>query len=238
MPSNKANNLSGSAGRLLIVDSDTIMCELLHFKFENDGFKCHEVHSATEALNLNLTDYNLVLVDLMDCKLNGLELTRSIRSNRDTFNLPVIIVSAKASEDDVVNGLDAGADDYISKPFSSRELIARVKSIIRRRRMMSARRPVIEYRYKNLVIDLNAGTASIDGDILQLTRTEYLILALFMRNRNSYYSRADIRNEAWEDDSDISDRAVDTNISRLRKKLGEYGNCIVNRQGFGYGFRE
>ena len=146
------------------------------------------------------------------------------------------MLSKKSSEDDVVEGLDAGADDYISKPFSSRELIARVRSVVRRRRMMSLRRAANAVRVDGLVLDLSAGRVTIDGEPVMLTRTEYLILAMFMRNRNSFFDRSEIRHEAWEDENGVSDRAVDTNISRLRKKLGDYGRNIVNRQGFGYGF--
>jgi len=225
------------AGNLLIVDADTMMCELLNFKFEKDGFRCHSVHSGNEALRLDLTKYSLVLVDLMDQQFNGLELIRSVRRNRETFNIPMIIVSATASEDDVVNGLDAGADDYVAKPFSSRELIARVRSVIRRRRMMTARRSSSEIRFESLVIDLGDSSVSLNDEQVSLTRTEFLILTLLLRNRNVYYSRSDIRHEAWDDDS-VSDRAVDTNVSRLRKKLGSYGRHIVNRQGVGYAFKE
>lgn len=224
--------------QLLVVDADTMMCELLHFKFEDEGFVCDAAHSAKEAFDLDLTQYSLILVDLMAQQPDGIAFTRSVRANADTFNIPIIIVTARSSEDDMVNGLNAGADDYITKPFSSRELIARVRSIIRRRQMMSARRAVNKITYRDLAVDLSAGTVTIGGEPLALTRTEFLILALFLRNRNTYYSRADIQHEAWEDETGVSDRAVDTNISRLRKKLGVYGNNIVNRQGFGYAFRE
>ena len=136
-----------------------------------------------------------------------------------------------------MNGLDAGADDYISKPFSSRELIARIRSVLRRRRMMTARRMSNIMRFQTLAVDFTAGTVEIDGVSVSLTRTEYLILAMFLRHRNQFFERSEIQHEAWEEDS-ISERAVDTNISRLRKKLGVYGRHILNRQGFGYGFIE
>lgn len=221
--------------RLLIVDSDRMMCELLQFKFENEGFKTDLVHDGQTALKFPLSDYNLLLVDLMESEFNGLRFARALRENPETGNLPLIFISAKASEDDIVNGLDAGADDYIPKPFSSRELIARVRSVLRRRRMMSARRMSNVMRVQGLSVDFGAGTVEIDGKPISLTRTEYLILAMFMRHRNQFFERSEIQHEAWEEDS-ISERAVDTNISRLRKKLGDYGKLIVNRQGFGYGF--
>lgn len=223
-------------GKILIVDTDGMSGELLQLRFESEGFQSDFINDGQAALEKDLSVYNIVIVDLMDQEFNGLMFTRSVKTNPDTFNIPVIILSGKASEDDVVDGLDAGADDYIAKPFSSRELVARVRSVIRRRRMMSARRAANVVRVGDLALDLGAGTVSIRGEHLSLTRTEFLILAMFMRNRNSFFERVEIRHEAWEDESTVSDRAVDTNISRLRKKLGEYGRCIINRQGFGYGF--
>ncbi len=224
--------------RILVVDADTMTCELLQFRLESSGFYCEIVNNGSKALEHDISSYNLVLVDLMDKEFNGVMLTQTIKRNPSTFSVPIIIISKKASEDDIVSGLDAGADDYITKPFSSRILIARIRSVLRRKRMMNSRRSTNILQFRNLVLDLGAGTASINGQMLALTRTEYLILALFLRNLNNFFERVEIRNEAWEDEKSVSDRAVDTNISRLRKKLGEYGHHIVNRQGFGYGFVE
>lgn len=221
--------------RLLIVDSDKMTYELLQYKFENEGFKVDIVHDAPTALNYPLADYNLLLVDLMDAEQTGLRFARAIRSNPATGTVPLIFISAKASEDDIVSGLDAGADDYIPKPFSLRELLARIHSVLRRRRLISARRMSNIMRVKGLTVDFGAGTVDIDGTPVALTRTEYLILTMFLRHRNQFFERSEIQHEAWEEDN-ISERAVDTNISRLRKKLGDYGRYIVNRQGFGYGF--
>lgn len=224
--------------RILIVDTETMSSELLQFRFEAEGFESDVDRDGEKALERDLRQYSLILVDLMKEPFNGLKFTRAVKRNPETFNIPVIIVSETAGEDDVVDGLDAGADDYIAKPYSSRELIARVRSVIRRRQMMSMRRLRSVVNYRDISLNLSAGTASLAGEELQLTRTEFLILAMFMRNRCNFFERSEIKHEAWEDDNDVSDRAVDTNISRLRKKLGEYGRHIVNRQGFGYGFVE
>ncbi len=232
-PSSQAN---AASTRLLIADTDSMSSELLQFRLESEGFQSVIVSDGRKALEMDLSEFSLIIVDLMDCAFNGLMFTQEIKRNPYTFNIPVIILSAHASEDDIVNGLDAGADDYIPKPFSSRLLIARIRSVIRRKRMMSARRSANVVRYQDLVLDLGAGTAFIADTQLSLTRTEYIILAMFMRNRNSFFERVEIIHEAWEDDGGVSDRAVDTNISRLRKKLGPYGRNIINRQGFGYGF--
>ena len=221
----------------MIVDADCLACELLQFKFENERFEVDVEHDCHAAMQRTLSDYNLLLVDMMDADFNGIKFTREVRENSETANLPIILLTARASEDNVVNGLDAGADDFIQKPFSTRELVARIRSVLRRRRVMSARRMSNIMRYKGLTVDFGVGTVTIEGAPLMLTRTEYLILAMFLRHRNQFFERAEIQHEAWEEDG-ISERAVDTNISRLRKKLGEYGRNIVNRQGFGYGFVE
>ena len=212
--------------RILIVDADCLACELLQFKFENEGFKVDVEHDCHAAMQRTLSDYNLLLVDMMDADFNGIKFTREVRENSETANLPIILLTARASEDNVVNGLDAGADDFMQKPFSTRELVARIRSVLRRRRVMSARRMSNIMRYKGLTVDFGVGTVTIDGAPLML-----------LRHRNQFFERAEIQHEAWEEDG-ISERAVDTNISRLRKKLGEYGRNIVNRQGFGYGFIE
>lgn len=229
-------NQNQQNGTILIVDTDSMSSELLQFRFESEGFASVVMRDGKAALEQDLNRFSLILVDLMTEDFNGLMFTKAVKRNPDTYNIPVIILSKKASEDDVVDGLDAGADDYISKPFSSRELIARIRSVIRRKRAMSLHRVSNAVRYGDLVLEIGAGVVTIKGEKLSLTRTEYLILAMFLRNRNDFFERVEIRHEAWEDDSDISDRAVDTNISRLRKKLGDYGKHIVNRQGFGYGF--
>lgn len=229
-------NKSQQNGKILIVDTDSMSCELLQFRFESEGFHTDIMSDGEKALLTDLSQYSIILVDLMNLPFNGFMFTRAVKRNPDAFNVPVIIISPLSSEDHIVEGLDAGADDYIAKPYSTRELIARVRSVVRRRMMMSVRRASKEIRFEGLVLDLGAGTVTLDGQRLNLTRTEYLILAMFLRNRNSFFERGEIRHEAWEDDSDISDRAVDTNISRLRKKIGDYGRHIINRHGFGYGF--
>lgn len=222
--------------RIFIVDREQMMCELLQYRFENEGFVVDISHDGRSALQRDLSVYSIILVDLMDCEFTGLQFTRAVKSNIDTYHVPVIIVSARASEDDIVNGLDSGADDYLTKPFSTRELVARVRSVIRRHRTTSGRRMSNIMRFESLEVDLGAGIARIDGTQISLTRTEFLILAMLLRHRNQFFERAEILHEAWEDDSSTSERTVDTGISRLRKKIGPYGRNIINRQGFGYGF--
>ena len=232
------NESAQTADAILIVDREHIMCELLKYRFENEGFSVEVEHDGHKALGHDLTRYSIILVDLMGSEFDGLMFTRAIKSNIDTYHIPVIIISAEASEDDIVNGLDSGADDYIPKPFSTRELVARVRSVLRRRRITSGRRMSNVMQFKGLVVDLGSGMVHIDDNQVSLTRTEFLILAMFLRHRNQFFSRSEIIHEAWEDESSASERTVDTGISRLRKKIGEYGRYIINRQGFGYGFVE
>lgn len=237
-PPRKDNQMPTASDSILIVDQEVIMCEILQYKFQNEGFHVDVRHSAADALSLPLGSYSLILVDLMDSDFNGLKFTERMKNDPDAFNIPIIFITKKASEDDVVAALDAGADDFISKPFSSRELIARVHSVLRRRRMVMNRRLSNILRYKGLQVDMGADVTTIDGEPVALTRTEQSILTMFLRHRNQYFERCEIRLEAWPDDAQVSDRTVDVNISRLRKKLGEYGANIVNRQTYGYGFIE
>jgi len=231
-----------STDSILVVDEDTMACELLQLKFRAEGFAVDIVHDGASALASHPENYSLLLIDLMDNSvMNGFQLASRLKRNPDTYNTPFIFISRKASEDDIVSGLDTGADDYIAKPFSTRELVARMKSVIRRRKMMARRRMSNVMRYERLEIDLGTGLAAIDGTQVKLTRTEFFILALLLRHRGRFFSRADIIEEAWDDAdkssaAEVSERAVDTNISRLRKKIGDYGSHIINRQGHGYAF--
>lgn len=232
------NSNADKSGKVLIVDKESMLCELLQFRFEKEGFIPVILNDGKKALDLDLSEFSLILVDLMTEPFSGLDLTTAVKRNPDTVGIPIIIMSAKASEDDIVDGLDAGADDYIAKPFSSRELIARVRSVIRRRNMLNARRLANFIRYNDLTLDMGAGAAFIDGMELSLSQTEFKLLSLFLRRRNHFFDRAQIREEIWNNDADVSDRAVDTGISRLRKKLCDYGRNLINRKGFGYGFVE
>lgn len=225
-------------GTLLIVDTETMLCELLKFKFENEGFSVDLSHDGPTALGLNLMKYRLILVDLMKEEFTGLDFIRKLKRDPQKALIPVMLISSVDDDDVVVDALDAGADDYMSKPISSRELIARINSVLRRRRMMDSRRAANQVSFKGLVLDTSSGQASIDGNPASLSKAEFLILGMLLRNREQFFERIEIKHEAWDNISDVSDRAVDTTISRLRKKLGDYGRLLVNRQGFGYGFVE
>lgn len=224
--------------RMLIIDREQMICELLQFKFSSEGFDVSILNDGQKALTTDLSRMSLILVDLMDQPFTGLDFTSAVKRNPDFYQVPVIIMSKQNSVDDVVNALDVGADDFVAKPFSTRELLARVRSVLRRRRMMANRRMSDVMTYRGLSLNIGNGIVTVDGESVGLSRTEFLILAMFLRHRNQFFDRAEIQHEAWEGDEAVSDRAVDTNISRLRKKIGEYGRNIVNRHGYGYGFIE
>lgn len=232
---NKSND------RILIVDEDHMSCELLQFKFATEGFVVAVAHNGPEAIAMKPESFSILLIDLMENPtMNGFQLVSRLKRNPDTYNIPVIFFSRKASEDDIVSGLDAGADDYIQKPYSARELVARVRSVLRRHKMMAKQRMSNIMSFEGLRVDLGTGLVEIDSTPVKLTRTEFLILALLLRHRGRFFNRNDIRNEAWDDTdssaTEVNERAVDTNISRLRKKLGAYSQHIINRQGHGYAF--
>ncbi|MBO4994711.1 MAG: response regulator transcription factor [Muribaculaceae bacterium] len=234
---NQPQSNNSSSVRILIVDAEVMMCELLQYKFENEGYDVAIAHSAESAFKMPIADFSLVLVDLMGTEYDGIKFIKAVKQNPETYNVSLMMITAKAGEDDVVAALDAGADDFLPKPFSSRELIARVKSIIRRRRVTLHRRMNNELNYRGLSVDLGSGVVLIDNEAISLSKTEFLILAMLMRNRNQFFDRSEIQHEVWDEGS-VSDRTIDTNISRLRKKIGAYGRNIINRQGFGYGFVE
>lgn len=222
---------------ILIVDEEVISCELLQFKLQEEGFDVDIAHDGKKALEYPLQQYSLIIVDLMSKPFNGINFTETVR-RKYAASAAIILLSQKAADDDIVAALDAGADDYIPKPFSARVLVARVHSVLRRRRMTVNRKLSNILRYRDLQVDMGAGTASIAGEAITLTHTEHNLLCMFLRHRNQYFERCEIRLECWDENASVSDRTVDVNISRLRKKIGDYGANIVNRPGVGYGFIE
>lgn len=227
-------------GRVLIVDTDSLACELLQLRLETDGFKSEIMTDARRVIDVDLTQYDIILVDMMGCEFNGLNVTRAIKQNLKTVHIPVIICTTKKAEEDILNGFEAGADDYVVKPFSTRELIARIRAVIRRCVRTYGSRKVHEIiRFKDLTLDVDAGVIAMGDAVVSLTNLEYILLRLLMRNRNSYFSPSEIRQEAWCGDQSVTDRAIATAVSRLRGKIGElYGRHIVCRPGLGYGFIE
>ncbi len=223
-----------SAFRILIVDDEELMCELLQFNLVTDGYSVDVCYSAEEALKHDLMSYNLFILDIMMGEMSGINLARIIKGNSQTAHIPIIFCSAKSREDDVIEGLNSGADDYVTKPFSMREMVARVSSVFRRQNAVPAERLV----YGGLVVDLFSSSVDVDGETVPFTRTEFDMLAFFLKNKNKFFSRNEILDNVWTKDVVVTDRTIDVNISRIRKKMGRYASNLVNRSGFGYGFVE
>ena len=220
-------------GNILIVDDDANICELLQVNLRSEGYTV-EVQSDAEKVDAKaLRSVQLVIVDAMRQSYSGMDLIYDIKDNPTTEGIGIILYSSFRSERLIIDALDAGADDYVVKPFSLREMVARIKSVIRRHRWQPA--TASELRFGPMVVDLQAKKVTIDDKPVALTKTEFAILSLLAKNVNSYVSRLEIHRSIWADDTaGINERIVDTNISRLRKKLGDAGSCIVNRSGLGY----
>lgn len=221
--------------RILVVDDEDDLCEILKFNLEMEGYKVDTANSAEEALKLDLTQYNLLLLDVMMGEISGFKMARMLKANKDTANIPIIFITAKDTENDTITGFNLGADDYISKPFSLREVIMRVKAVLRRTANLQLRENE-ELHYKGLTINVPQKKVIIDGEEVSLTKKEFEILLLLLQNAGRVFSREDILSKVWNDEVYVLDRTIDVNITRLRKKIGEYGKHIVTRLGYGYCF--
>lgn len=221
--------------RILVVDDEDDLCEILKFNLEMEGYKVDTANSAEEALKLDLTPYNLLLLDVMMGEISGFKMARMLKANKDTANIPIIFITAKDTENDTITGFNLGADDYISKPFSLREVIMRVKAVLRRTANLQ-RKESEELQYKKLVINVPQKKVTIEGEEISLTKKEFEILSLLLQNAGRVFSREDILSKVWNDEVYVLDRTIDVNITRLRKKIGEYGKNIVTRLGYGYCF--
>lgn len=222
--------------RILVVDDEEDLCEILKFNLENEGYEVDTANSAEEALKLDLSKYDLLLLDVMMGEISGFRMANMLKKDKKTANIPVIFVTAKDTENDTLTGFNIGADDYISKPFSLREVSARVKAVLRRTTKGDDERLPDRLVYRSLVVDVVRKKASIDGQEAALTKKEFEILLLLLQNRGRVFSREDILSRVWSDDVYVLDRTIDVNITRLRKKLGPYGKRIVTRLGYGYCF--
>lgn len=225
--------------KILVVDDEVDICNILKFNLDKAGFETSIAHSAEEALTSGVAGYDLLLLDIMMEGISGMQMAAMMKKNPETANIPIIFVSAKDTEDDKVDGLGIGADDYISKPFSIRELISRVEAVLRRTsatKESAGNQSIITY--KGLTIDIDRKSVTADGVPVELTKTEFEILQLLLSNSPHVYTREEILSKVWPDEVIVLGRTVDVNITRLRKKLGVYGACIVTRHGYGYCFEQ
>lgn len=233
--------------RILVIDDEESLCEILKFNLEKEGYEVDCAYSAEEALEMDLTAYDLFIVDIMMEQLSGFDFAKRVRNNPEVETTPIIFCSALNGEDDTVMGLNIGADDYVTKLFVISEVLARVRAVLRRshvtrnarsRGSMSSDAMEPDVVFKGLRIDRNTKTCTLDGEPVNLTKTEFGLLLFFLTHSNRIYSREEIIRQVWSADVVVTNRTIDTNITRLRKKIGEYGGNIVTRLGFGYGFKE
>lgn len=221
--------------RILIVDDEESLCEILKYNLEHAGYTVSVAYSAEEALTLPIEDFDLILLDVMMGELSGFGLAKILKQKPATAAIPVIFCTAKDSEDDTIRGFGLGADDYISKPFSVKEVVARVQSVLRRTAQTPpAMRSILSY--EGLVLNLAKKSCTVDGNEIQLTRKEFGILALLLDRRGSILSREEILDKVWNGEAVVLGRTVDVNVTRLRRKIGQYGSKIITRLGYGYGF--
>ena len=221
--------------RILVVDDEEDLCEILKFNLEMEGYTVDTANSAEEALKLDIKQYNLLLLDVMMGEISGFKMARMLKADKDTAEIPIIFITAKDTENDTITGFNLGADDYISKPFSLREVIMRVKAVLRRTASVQVKEEE-QLQYKGLIINIPQKKVTIDGEEASLTKKEFEILLLLLQNQGRVFSREDILAKVWHEEVYVLDRTIDVNITRLRKKIGSYGKYIVTRLGYGYCF--
>jgi two-component system, OmpR family, alkaline phosphatase synthesis response regulator PhoP len=220
--------------RILIVDDEEDICEILKFNLESEGFIADTVNSAEEALALKVDRYQLFLLDVMMKGMSGYKLADEIRKRKKIIT-PIIFITAKNSENDKLTGFSIGADDFITKPFSVKEIIARVKAVIRRAENRGSKAPDDVIKVAGIELDLEKKRVRIDGQREDLTPIEFQLLYMLLKNPGRIFDRDQILDFIWRDVS-VTERTVDVHVTRLRKKLGDYGKYLVTRKGYGYCF--
>ena len=223
--------------RILVVDDEESLCEILKFNLEKEGYFVDTALSAEEALTMNIASYNLLLLDVMMGEISGFKLASILKNSKTTATIPIIFCTAKDTEKDTVEGLTIGADDYISKPFSIQEVIARVKAVLRRsQQQTNNENSSTLLRFENLVIDTKSKKVTLNGNAISLTKKEFELLVLLVGHPNVVFNRETLLEKIWEDDVLVIDRTIDVHITRLRKKIIPYDKHLVTRLGYGYCF--
>ena len=222
--------------RILVVDDEQDLLEILKFNLETEGYEVSTACSAEEALTLNVGEFDLLLLDVMMGGMSGFAMAKKLKSDPATEHIPIVFLTARDTENDTVTGFNLGADDYISKPFSIREVLVRVRAVLRRTASTSEQQAPQVIYYQGIEMNLGKKTVSIDGEEIPFTKTEFELLHLLLEERGRVFSRQELIDRIWPKDVLVLDRTVDVNITRLRKKIGRFSKCIVTRLGFGYYF--
>lgn len=222
--------------KILVVDDEADICNILKFNLDKAGYETATALSAEDALMRGIIGYDLVLLDVMMEGISGFQMAQMMKKNPESAKIPIIFITAKDTEEDTLKGFDLGADDYIAKPFSVREVVSRVNAVLRR--VGSSSSDPARLSYKTLTLDMNGKKALVDGYDTELTKTEFEILRILVSDIGHVFTRDEILGKVWPDDVVVLGRTVDVNITRLRKKLGKYGNNISTRHGYGYCFED
>jgi len=226
-----------SKGVILIIDDEEDLIELVRYNLEKEGFEVVGACDGESGLSVAVrTKPDVIIIDVMLPGIDGLEVCRELRGRRETSHVPLVMLTARAAESDRVVGLELGADDYVTKPFSPRELTARIKALLRRTQGFQQATSVI--RRGDLAIDLKSHQITCDGTIVGLTATEYRLLQFMASNPGYVFSRNAIIEKVLGRDVTVLDRTIDVHIMALRRKLGKCGEWIETIRGFGYRFRQ
>lgn len=222
--------------RILVVDDEQDLLEILKFNLETEGYEVATASSAEEALQMDIASFSLLLLDVMMGGMSGFAMARKLKEKPTTANVPIIFLTARDTENDTVTGFNLGADDYISKPFSLREVMVRVRAVLRRTATSADEGEPQVLSYQGIIMNLDKKTVSIEGEDVPFTKTEFELLNLLLSERGRVFSRQELIERIWPKDVLVLDRTMDVNITRLRKKIGPFAKCIVTRLGFGYYF--
>ncbi|HRO76297.1 MAG TPA: response regulator transcription factor [Crocinitomicaceae bacterium] len=219
--------------KILLVDDDKNISEILEFNLMSEGYEVVTAFSAEQALKNDLSEFHIILLDVMMDGMSGYKMAEMIR--KKNIQIPIIFLTAKGTENDMLTGFSVGGDDYISKPFSIKEVIARVKAVLKRG-SQTTQKQSNKLTINNFVINYDLKDVSIDGMKIELTKTEFELLNLLAKYPERVFTREEIIDDVWKDTPFITERTVDVHITRLRKRLGSYAGIITNRTGFGYRF--
>ncbi len=222
--------------KLLIVDDEEDLCEILQYNLEGEGFVTDVAYSAEEALKKDLKSFDLIILDVMMGKTSGFKLAEKIRKEM-LFSIPIVFITAKTTENDLLTGFNLGGDDYITKPFAIKEVIARVKAVLKRVPINNLADDSSIY-IDDMELNFENKSLQINKQEIQLTKKEFEILALLIKSRGKILSREEIMNKVWDKNIIVTNRTVDVHITRLRKKLGDQGQYIKSKSGYGYAFEK
>ena len=219
--------------KILIVDDESDIREILKFNLERVGFEVLEAESSEEAEALMLQGVSLILLDIMLPGISGIEFAKTVREKFGNA-IPIIFLTAKTTEDDLLEGFDAGGDDYICKPFSVKEVLARVKAVLKRCGSVADNDDGNNLIFGPLSVAFDSKTVSVDGKEVYFPRKEYDLLVLLLTHPNTYFQRSELIAEVWKDAPYVLDRTIDVHIARIRNRLGVHREMLKNKTGFGY----